>query len=100
MVGLRLFDSVAWTTRSASPSWARLASSAGSMVMPRCALNPSSSARTVGVSRTGQRYSAIRVIAAARMATALSGLRREPCPARPWAVSRIQALPRSPVPIG
>ena len=49
----------------------------------------------VGVSRTGHWCAPIRATAPASRVTALSVLIIEPCPARPRAVSFIQAMPFS-----
>ena len=49
----------------------------------------------VGVSRTGHSWAPIRATAADSRLTALSSLIIEPCPARPRAVSFIQAMPFS-----
>ena len=54
-----------------------------------------SSTSMVGVSRTGHWWAPIRATAAESRVTALSGLIIEPWPARPRAVSFIQAMPFS-----
>ena len=66
--------------------------------MPSAAAVRSMNAVTAGVSSIGQRCSASRVRAATRAMTAFSSLRRDPCPARPVAVSSMCAVPRSAVP--
>ena len=47
--------------------------------------------------RAGHSCRPSRPIASASSVTALSGWIMDPCPARPWTVSRIQAMPFSAV---
>ena len=63
--------------------------------MPRAAQASVRKARTAGVSRTGQECLPILATASASSVTALSEFSIEPWPARPRAVSRIQAMPFS-----
>ena len=59
--------------------------------------SPSSSVRTEGMNSRGHLWAAIREIASASRTIAFSSLGTEPCPARPCAVSRSQAMPFSAV---
>lgn len=60
-------------------------------------LSRSSSVRTEGMNSRGHLWAASRLRASARRAMGFSSLGTDPCPARPVAVSRIQAMPFSAV---
>ena len=62
---------------------------------PAAAAMASTAACTVGISLTGQRCPPILAIAALSRVTAFSGFGLAPWPARPRAVSRSHAVPRS-----
>ena len=80
------------------PSRATVASmSSGSSSMPRASETSPRNVRTVLVTRTGNSWRPSRATASQSSVTALSWLIIDPCPARPVAVSFIQAMPFSAV---
>src|SRR6478752_6589644 len=96
MVGLVVLRSTAPSIRVAPPnSSTRLSAFSGVASVPASSPTAASSVFIVGVSRTGHSWAPIRATAAARSVTAFSRLIIDPWPARPRAVSRIQAMPFS-----
>ena len=82
--------------RAALPNSSTRASAfSGVASVPASSPTLARSTSIVGVSRTGHSCAPIRATAAASEVTAFSRLIIEPCPARPRAVSRIQAIPFS-----
>ena len=82
--------------RAAPPNSSTSASAfSGVASVPASSATVASSTSIVGVSRTGHSWAPIRATAAASPVTALSRLIIEPWPARPRAVSFIQAMPFS-----
>ena len=96
MVGLAVLRRTAPSIAGRSPnSSTRLSALSGVASVPARSATAASSTSMVGVSRTGQSWAPIRATAAASSVTALSRLIIEPWPARPRAVSFIQAMPFS-----
>ena len=82
--------------RAAPPNSVTSASAfCGVASVPASSATAASRVCIAGVSRTGHSWAPIRATAAASELTALSSLIIEPCPARPRAVRRIQAIPFS-----
>ncbi len=101
MVGLAVLRRVAPIIVATAPSLATAASgsSGSSSHAERVGELVEEGRRIVAVIRTGNVWRPIRATASASAVTALSSLSIEPCPARPAAVSRIQAMPFSAVSI-
>ena len=96
MVGLTVLRMTAPSIRVAPPNSSTSASAfSGVASVPASSATAASSTLIVGVSRTGHWCAPIRATAAARSVTAFSWLSIDPCPARPRAVSFIQAMPFS-----
>ena len=96
MVGLVVLRMTAPSIRAALPnSSTRLSAFSGVASVPASSPTVASSTCIAGVSRTGHSWSPIRATAWSARVTALSRLIIEPCPARPRAVSFIQAMPFS-----
>ncbi len=82
--------------RAAEPNSSTSASAlSGVASVPAISATVASSVCMVGVSRTGHSWPPMRATAVASLLTAFSSLIIEPCPARPRAVSFIQAMPFS-----
>ena len=82
--------------RAALPNSSTSASAfSGVASVPASSPTLASSTSIAGVSRTGHWWAPMRATAAARVVTAFSRLIIEPWPARPRAVSVIQAMPFS-----
>ncbi len=96
MVGLVVLRRTAPSIRVAVPNSSTSASAfSGVASVPASSATEASSTFMVGVSRTGHSWAPIRATAAASSVTAFSRFIIEPCPARPRAVSFIQAMPFS-----
>ena len=96
MVGLAVLRMTAPSIRAALPN-SSISDSALSGVASVPTISPTEASSTfmVGVSRTGHSWAPIRATAAVSSVMAFSRLIIEPWPARPRAVSRIQAMPFS-----
>ena len=96
IVGFVVLRITAPSIRAAPPNSSTSAGAfSGVASVPASSATAASRVRIVGVSRTGQSCAPIRATAALSRVTALSGFIIEPWPARPRAVSRIQAIPFS-----
>ena len=96
MVGLTVLLMTAPSIRVAPPnSSTRARAFSGVTSVPDSSATVPSSTSMVGVSRIGHSWAPSRATAALSRATALSSLTIDPWPARPRAVSFIQAMPFS-----
>ena len=96
MVGFVVLRMTAPSIRAALPNSSTSDSAfSGVASVPARSATVASSTSIAGVSRTGHSWAPIRATACEIRVTALSGLIIEPWPARPRAVSFIQAMPFS-----